>query len=90
MMITVNWCDIFTGTNGLNQNETIVVASIIIFVVTSIVFFLTGLFCGHFCRKQNPISTTPSAVDPREDVSQPKRHEKKLELQTNVAYASVQ
>jgi hypothetical protein len=83
---------IFTGTNGLNQNETIVVTSIIVFVITSSVFFFIGYLCGHFCRKQTPVSTAlaPSTVDPRKDDPQPRRCEEKLELKTNVAYASVQ
>jgi hypothetical protein len=83
---------IFTGTNGLNQNETIVVASIIVFTVTSSIFFFIGYLCGHFCRKQSPVSTAlaPSVVDHQEDDPQPRRREEKLELQTNVAYASVQ
>jgi hypothetical protein len=82
----------FTGTNGLNQNETIVVTSIIVFVVTSSIFFFIGYLCGHFCRKQSPVSTAlaPSVVDHQENDPQPRRREEKLELQTNVAYASVQ
>ena len=90
MMITVTRTIIFTGSNGLNETEKIVVASVIVFVITSNLFFLIGFLCGHFCRKQNPMSTAPSAVDPQEDDPQLRRHEEKVELQTNVAYDSVQ
>ena len=89
-MITVNRVIIFTGSNGLNETEKMVIASVIVFVITSILFFFIGFLCGHFCRKQNPVSTAPSAVDPQEDDPQPRRHEEKLELQTKVAYDSVQ
>ena len=88
-MITVNRV-IITGSNGLNETEKIVVASVIVFVITSILFFFIGFLCGHFCRKQNPVSTAPSTVDPQEDNPQPRRHEEKVKLQTNVAYDSVQ
>ena len=85
-MITVNRVIIFTGLNDLNETEKIVIASVIVFVITSFLFFIIGFLCGYFFRKQNPISTAPfaSAVDPQEDDSQPRRHEEKLELQTNV------
>ena len=88
-MITVNRVIIFIGSNGL---EKIVIASVIVFVITSFLFFFIGFLCGHFFRKQNPTSTAPSAsaVDPQEDDPQPRTHEEKLELQTNVAYDFVQ
>ena len=93
-MITVNRAIIFTGSNGLNETEKIVIASVIVFVITSFLFFFIGFLCGHFFRKKSPVSTAPSAsaIDPQEDDHdpQPRAHEEKLELQTNVAYDSVQ
>ena len=82
-MITVNRVIIFTGSNGLNETEKIVVASVIVFVITSNLFFLIGFLCGHFCTKQNPVSTAPSTVDPQEDDPEPRRPEEKVELQIN-------
>ena len=71
------------------------VASVTVFIVTSILFFFFGFLCGHFCRKPNPVTVTtaPSAVEkpnPLQDVDpQTRQHVEELELQTNVAYGSV-
>ena len=71
--------------NGLNQIQKIVVASVTVFVVTSILFFFIGFLCGHFCRKE---STKTTAQNPIYDDIQPKKHEQEVELKTNVAYGS--
>ena len=83
---------IFTGTNGLNQNERTVVVSVAVFMATSIVFFFIGCLCGHFCRKQNTASAGPLVVEksnPPQGDLQPRQNVEELELQTNVAYGSV-
>ena len=68
-MITVNRVIIFTGLNDLNETEKIVIASVIVFVITSFLFFFIGFLCSHFFRKQSPMSIGPSAsaVAPQED-----------------------
>ena len=71
--------------NGLNQIQKIVVASVTVFVVTSILFFFVGFLCGHFCRKE---STKITVQNPIYDDIQIKKHEHEVELKTNVAYAS--
>ena len=83
---------IFPGTNGLNENERIVVASVAVFMATSIMFFFIGFLCGHFCRKQNTASADPLVIEksnPPQGDSQPGQNVEELELQTNVAYGSV-
>ena len=77
---------IFTGINGLSENEKIVVASVTMFVATSTLFTFIGFLCGHFYHKQNIVSTASStAVDPL----QPRQSAEELQLETNVAYGSV-
>ena len=83
---------VFTGTNGLNQNERTVVVSVAVFMATSIVFFFIGCLCGHFCQKQNTASADPLFVEksnPPQGDRQPTQHIQELELQANVAYGSV-
>ena len=62
-------------------------ASVTVFVVTSISFFIIGLLCGSFCRKQKVVKTNPQDENPTPLYAnvQPTQHEQ-LELNTNAAY----
>jgi hypothetical protein len=81
------------------------VASTLTFVVGSIIFFIIGFLCGHFCQKERhktQISTGPGTANqcdqdrnisstqaPYYDDVVLKQHEQELELKENVAYAPV-
>ena len=67
------------------------VASVTVFIATSILFFFIGFFCGHYCQKQSTVSTgtgTVEKLNALQDDLQPRQHEDDLELKTNVAYGS--
>ena len=65
------------------------VASVTVFIATSILFTFIGFLWGHFYQqKQNTVSTAPSTVDPRQDDLQPRQHAGELQLEVNVAYGS--
>jgi hypothetical protein len=80
------------------------VASSVAFVVGSIMFFIIGFLCGHFCRKERhktQTSTGPGTASqcdqenilstqaPYYDDVVLKQREQELELKENVAYAPV-
>ena len=66
-------------------------------IVCSVLFFIVGFVCGHFCHKQKqsvetipPLEETPGlAPSPLYDDIQPRRNEEEVELKTNVAYGPV-
>ena len=75
------------------QNIIIIVLTSLIcaFIITSILFTISGYLCGLYRRNQDQ-TLKLSAKKPTpvyEDVL-PKDHEKPLELKTNIAYAPVQ
>ena len=76
----------------LNRDGMIAVASsVTVFVVASILFFIVGFLCGHFCWKER--KKVDQEVDKNqfpyyEDVVL-KRHVQELELKGNVAYGPV-
>ena len=91
--------------NGLTDDGKIAVASSVTFVAGSSMFFIIGLLCGRFCRKERPNSRSQTSTGPRtasqsdqENIpSTPiyddmvlKQQEQELELKENIAYASVQ
>ena len=86
----------FTGSSSseaLSQDGKIAVASsMTIFVVASILFFIIGFLCGHFCRKERK---TVETVPREETHSAPYyddvvlKQEEELELKENVAYGPV-
>ena len=63
--------------------------------MTSILFFIVGFQCGHFCRKERKTTDHQEAVSsekqhtPYYDDVVLKQHEHELELKENVAYAPV-
>ena len=67
-------------------------ASVSVFIATSILFTFIGFLWGHFYQqKQNIVSTAPSTVtvDPLQDDLQPRQHAEEVQLEVNVAYGSV-
>ena len=69
-------------------------SSLVVFVVSSVLFFITGFLCRHFayvCGKREPLSETVSPPEekptPLYDVIPPQQ-EQELELNTNVAYGT--
>ena len=68
-------------------------SSITVFVVTSILFFIVGFLCGHFCQKERKMADeiVPQCAKTQGtciyDVVQ--KQEQELELEENVAYGQV-
>jgi hypothetical protein len=80
------------------------VASTLTFVAGSIIFFIIGFLCRHFCRKERhktQSSTGPKTANQCDQENIPstqapyyddvvlKQREQELELKENVAYAPV-
>ena len=70
-------------------------SSVTVSIVCSVLFFIVGFVCGHFCHKQKqsveavpPLEETPTPSPLYDDI-QPRRNEEEVELKTNVAYAPV-
>ena len=83
------------GFNGLTGDGKIAVASsVTAFAVGSIIFFIIGFMCGHFCQKEKKVTaeTVSQCENAKgtpyyDDVVLKQEH--KLELKENVAYAPV-
>ena len=83
------------GFSGLTNGGKIAVASLVTaFVVGSILFFIIGFLCGHYCRKKKKVMATASQCKKTthgtpyyDDVVLNQQQE--LELKENVAYAPV-
>ena len=81
--------------SGLTKDIKIAVASSVTsFIVGSLLFFIIGFLCGHFCRKESKVSA--ETVRQREKAQDTPyyddvvlKQEKELELKENVAYAPV-
>ena len=78
--------------DGLSLDAKIAVgSSIVIFVFSSVLFFVIGFVFGQFCqkRKQTTESLPPCEATTTplyEDISLPQDSNQKIELKTNVAY----
>jgi hypothetical protein len=56
---------LFKGSEGLSREGEIAVASsVTVFTVTSILFFIVGFLCGHFCQKKRISSTAAGEAVP--------------------------
>jgi hypothetical protein len=56
---------LFKGSEGLSQEGKISVASsVTVFTVVSILFFIVGFLCGHFCQKNRKSSTAAGETVP--------------------------
>ena len=81
--------------NGLSQDVKIAVASLAVFVITSVSFFITGFLCRHCAHVRGKSKTlsepsgSPSEerpIVPLYDDVIPQQQTQKLELNVNVAY----
>ena len=83
--------------SGLTGDGKIAVASLVTaFVVGSVLFFITGLLCGHYCRnKKKAMATTENASHCEKTTHGTPYYDnmvlnqQELELEENVAYAPV-
>ena len=79
--------------SGLTDDVKIAVASSITFIVGSVLFFIIGFLCGHFCRWEKKY--TAGSVIESEKIHVPYyddvvlKQEQELELKENVAYGPV-
>ena len=70
-------------------------SSVTAFAVGSIIFYIIGFLCGHFCQKESKVTArTVSQCEkaqgtPYYDDVVLNQHEQELELKENVAYAPV-
>ena len=85
------------GFSGLTNDGRIAVASLAIaFVAGSVLFFITGFLCGHYCRKGKK-SMAPAASQCEKTITPGTPYyddvvlnqQQELELKENVAYAPV-
>ena len=91
MHCTTEFC-FYTGNSSSDTDvgnfvtvNTAVVSSVTAFLVASILFFIVGFLCGHFCRtKRGSCPTT--AVDQGTSHHDEKQE---IDLKENVAYESV-
>ena len=73
-----------------------VASSVTVFVVASILFFIIGFLCGHFCQKnRKPSTAAAETVPPSGGQTQIPYYDdvvlqQELELKANVAYAPIQ
>ena len=85
------------GFGGLTGDGRIAVASLATaFVVGSVLFFVTGFLCGHYCRKGKKSMAPASQCEKTITHGTPYyddvvlNQQQELELKGNVAYAPVQ
>ena len=73
-----------------------VASSVTAFVVGSILFFITGFLCGHFCRKEKKAMVPAASQCEKTTHGTPYyddvvlNQQQELELKENVAYAPLQ
>ena len=77
------------GKLPLNQNEKIATVAVTVFAVTSVIFLIIGVFCGHLriCQKNRLFADTASS-QPRNKITS-QSHELELELKENESYVPV-
>ena len=91
--------DLHTGSGGFsgltNDGKIAVASSVTAFVVGSILFFVVGFLCGHYCRKGKKAIATSSQYEKTITHGTPYyddvvlNQQQELELEENVAYAPV-
>ena len=93
----------FKGSEGLSGDGKIAVASsVTVFSVASILFFIVGFLCGHFCQKKRKSGTTAAAGEtvppggsggqtqtPYYDDVMIQQSDQELQLKENVAYGPI-
>ena len=63
-LLDETWLNSFKGSEGLSlsrDGKIAVASSVTVFTVASILFFVVGFLCGHFCQKKSKSSTTAAA-----------------------------
>ena len=85
---------------SLSKEAKIAVASsVTVFTVASILFFIVGFLCGHFCQRRRKSSTAGETVPPGGSGGQAQtpyyddvvlQQEFEVELRENVAYGPLQ
>ena len=97
------WLNSFKGNEELSGDGKIAVASsVTVFTVASILFFIIGFLCGHFCQKKRKSSTRAAAGEtvppggsggqtqtPYYDDVVIQQSDQELELKENVAYGPI-
>ena len=97
-MLYTNITNLYTGSGGFsgltNGGKIAVTSSVTAFVVGSILFFMFGLLCGHYCWKEKKgmatskqCEKTPHGTPYYDDLVLNKQQE--LKLKENVAYVPV-
>ena len=83
------------GFSGLTNGGKIAVTSLVTaFVVGSILFFITGFLCGHYCRNKKKAMAPAASQCEKTTHGTPYYddvvlNQQELELKENVAYAPV-
>ena len=82
------------GFSGLTSDGKIAVTSLVIaFVVGSVLFFITGFLCGHYCRREKkamaPASQCEKTAHGTPCYDNVDLAQQELELKENIAYAPV-
>ena len=82
---------IITGSSLSHDGKIAIASSISITIAASILFSTFGYLCGlHRQKKKYPSSADKPTLTPvYEDILPKKDNEQKLELKSNVAYASI-
>jgi hypothetical protein len=78
--------------SGLSQDGKIIMVSLIVFVVSSSLFFVIGFLCGHIYRKESKTcvhETVPESPVTVLEIRRTHTIQQELDLETNVAYGSV-
>ena len=75
--------------NGLSQDGKIIMVSLIVFVVSSSLFFIFGFLCGYIYQKGSKTCVHKTVSEPPALEMRSHTIQQELELETNVAYGSV-
>ena len=84
------------GGSLTNDGKIAVASTVTAFVVGSVLFFIVGFLCGHFCRKEKQTTRSRTVSQRKKTQGAPyyddvvlKQHEQELELKENIAYGPV-
>lgn len=74
----------------LNQDEKVALASVLIFAISSTVFFIIGYLCRYYrhCKRSGQTPSTP-AIPVYEDVLPQINTNQSFELKENIAYGPI-
>ena len=80
---------IITGSSLSQDGKIAIASSISIAIAASVLFSTFGYLCGLHRQKKKSTSSADKPTPVYEDILPKKEHEQKLELKSNVAYASI-